>query len=365
MPPRRSICATAVLLLGATPGEGYAQRLAPADARLATEFIFIGSVRELSDGRVLISDPRERRVVVADMATGNIAQVGRAGRGPREYTSASSLRRLAGDSTLLIDGSRRWVFFHGSRVVHTLPPDAPVARAAGGFELDVDTLGSVLVRIPRVVRRPAGDVRESDSIAVVHFRRVGTVRVDTIAYLREAPRRLRTSREGGAMITRNTRVPFAVSEQALLFPDGWTAIARLDPYRIDWRTPEGRILKGAPLPVTLEDLRPEDRRAVIDSYPPRPDGRPSPIDLDAFPAKVPPFQREALLAAPDGRLLVRRTATASRPEGRYDIVDRAGRLAGHVVLSPNERIIGFGRRSVYVVSRDADGLERLRRHPWP
>jgi len=224
----------------------------------------------LFDGRVLISDPRERRVVVADMATGRIAQVGRAGRGPLEYTSASRLRRLSGDSTLLIYSSRRWVFFHGSRVVHTLPPDAPVVRAAGGFELDADTLGSVLVRIPRVVRRPAGDVRWSDSIAVVHFRRVGTVRIDTIAYLREA-----------------------------------------------------------------------------------------------FPAKVPPFQREALLAAPDGRLLVRRTVTASRPEGRYDIVDRAGRLMGHVVLPPDERIIGFGLRSVYVVWRDAEGFERLRRHPWP
>lgn len=228
MPPRRSICVTAVFLLGAIPGEGYAQRLAPADASLPTEFIFIGSVRELSDGRVLISDPRERRVVVADMATGSISQVGRAGRGPREYTSASRLRRLAGDSTLLIDGSRRWVFFHGSRVVQTLPPHAPVVRAPGGFALDVDTLGSVLVRVPRVVSPARGRRSESDSIAIAHFRRVGTVRIDTIAYLRGAPRRVRTSREGGAIITRSPCIPFAVSEQALLFPDGWTAIARLE-----------------------------------------------------------------------------------------------------------------------------------------
>lgn len=94
-------------IVGALPVSGHAQRLAPADASLPTDVIFIGSIRELSDGRVLISDPRERRVVVADMATGSVAQVGRAGRGPREYTSASRLRRVAGESTLLVDGSRR------------------------------------------------------------------------------------------------------------------------------------------------------------------------------------------------------------------------------------------------------------------
>ena len=56
---------------------------------------------------------------------------------------------------------------------------------------------------------------------------------------------------------------------------------------------------------------------------------------------------------------------AARPEPRYDVIDRRGVVNGQLVLEPNERLVGFGARSVYVVERDADDIERIRRHPWP
>jgi hypothetical protein len=36
-----------------------------------------------------------------------------------------------------------------------------------------------------------------------------------------------------------------------------------------------------------------------------------------------------------------------------------------VAMAENERIVGFGVKSVYVAWKDADDIERLRRHPWP
>lgn len=53
------------------------------------------------------------------------------------------------------------------------------------------------------------------------------------------------------------------------------------------------------------------------------------------------------------------------PGNFYDIVGRRGMLAARIRLADNERFIAFGARSAYVVEKDADDVERLRRHPWP
>jgi hypothetical protein len=46
-------------------------------------------------------------------------------------------------------------------------------------------------------------------------------------------------------------------------------------------------------------------------------------------------------------------------------VNRRGGLDGQLVLATNERVVGFGARSVYLSVTDDDGIQRLRRHPWP
>ena len=66
-------------------------KLKAADAKLDEEFTALGSVRELSDGRVLLNDARDKRIVVADFKTGAVAQVGRLGSGPNEYAAAAPL----------------------------------------------------------------------------------------------------------------------------------------------------------------------------------------------------------------------------------------------------------------------------------
>ncbi len=96
------------------------------------------------------------------------------------------------------------------------------------------------------------------------------------------------------------------------------------------------------------------------------------MNVPGWPEGVPPFllygplrAEPALLASPDGRLVIGRTPTEASPQSRYDLIDRTGRLTGVVVLPLREGLIGFGARSVYTLSSDDEQLVTLRRHPWP
>ena len=70
-------------------------------------FSSINGLRELSDGRLIISDRTEQVVRFIDLETGDLQDIGRAGEGPGEYRMPGNLLPLPGDSTLLSDLGRR------------------------------------------------------------------------------------------------------------------------------------------------------------------------------------------------------------------------------------------------------------------
>ena len=73
-------------LVRVAPGQEPARiALRASDGRLAEEFSRLVSIRELSDGRVLLSDNRDNRVAVADFRANRVAAVGRVGSGPAEF----------------------------------------------------------------------------------------------------------------------------------------------------------------------------------------------------------------------------------------------------------------------------------------
>jgi hypothetical protein len=162
-------------------------------------------------------------------------------------------------------------------------------------------------------------------------------------------------------------------DQVAVFPDGWIAIARTNPYRVDW-CPPGQHCRAGPV-LMASQLRTTDRekQAYLEMAA-RTHGWPPTTDLSAtsgWPRVLPPFVERpsrldvgALLAMPDGSVLIERLPSADSVWMRYDIVPRGGVVAGQVRLPLGEQIVGFGRESVYVVASDSDGLQRLRRHPW-
>jgi hypothetical protein len=345
--------------------------LGPVDSFSGTEFTLITSVRGLSGGRLLAADLKENRLNLIDWARGRVTLLGRSGDGPGEYEGVGWLHPLADDSTLLTDRiTRRWHIVHGQRLVSSSGADRSLNRQLGPLLSGADTLGHVLGVTGYA---PPGSARASRDDAELLNLLLGdrsTERLDTLARIggMGAAGRIVT---GGAQRSMISSHPLATEEQALLFPDGWVAVARLDPYRVDWRTPAGEWVHGDPLPFERIPVDSRERCAALGQTRDFCNHRAVPD----WPDALPPFLRPArpsdvaagtmmLQAAPDGRLLIRRTPSVAVQGTRYDAVDRRGRLTGTITLPANEAIVGAGARHLYTVATDEFDLQHLRRYAW-
>ncbi len=364
--------------------------LPPAEAAIREKrFSWIKSVRELSDGRLLVSDQVERTLYVVDFRSDSIRKVGATGDGPREYQWPGFLYALGADSTLFTDVStHRWFLLVGDSIVENLDHSGvtrPIFDRVGTDFRGVDQAGRVLgvegfahkpdvpsywisgadsVRYLLSRGRVVGDYGSSAAINANLF--------DTIA-------ELGGQGLGGVLVGRGLTPLQGISQlatdgQAWLFRDGWIAVAHPEPYSVDWRRPDGEWIRGAPLPFTPVEVTYDEkcfRLSRVTLY--------TGCRLDQFPVawpkRVPPFVRgrlrtvtpggTALRPAPGGMLLVLRIPTLEAPENRYDLIDRSGALRGVFVLPTDQTVVGVGPSSLYVVHTDDVDLQTLSRHAWP
>jgi hypothetical protein len=364
-------CVVALVLLSSGSDAQTVQSLSlqPSNGRLAEEFEALSSIRELGDGRLLLTDRRQQRLVLANLTTGQVSAIGRRGQGPGEYGSPPQVFQLRADSSLLVARTqRRWLLLDGASIVATLPPDGAALRETRGVVIGTDTLGWILTtRTPP--QQPGVTVTgKGDSLALLLVERA-TGRADTIARLRRMPSRSTLSVDAKG---RETAASYDVigimetEEVATIFPDGAVAVARLDPFRIDWRLSNGTWVRGDSIgiiPVRL-DARQKQwyMRVAAGNEPPK-----APETVSGWPDVFPPFFPSALTLVPatDGRLLIRRPRDADHQGTRYLVVDRRGQPSGEITLAANQTILGFGRSHVFVTSTDNDGVQTIQRHPWP
>lgn len=346
-------------------------RLASPDATHAHEFTSITSLRALSDGRVLVTDGREQRLLVLDFARDESREIGRRGRGPLEYTNVGFVHPIGGDSSIMVDLlARRWLLLHRDSIVQSLPPDHPALVASDWDFAAADGRGRVARRVDPRLRDGVTTRTERDSSALVLFVRA-TGRADTVTMLRGSARQMTQRTDGQGRIVASSSFPTVLmpsEEDFVLFPDGAIAVARLNPFRVDWRLPDGRWLRGDSLPVPKIRVDARERRAFEarngGSRPQLPEGFPQPPTAE-YPEFVPPFPMgQGLVRGPRGLLLVRRTKSADFPEMTYLVIDRSSRIVGTFTLSSRERVEGASEDAIYVSERDDDDLIRLRRHPW-
>ena len=373
----RRLMILAIVLL---PSLGIAQpprRVAlPAhNARLDVAFTVVTSVRELSDGRLLVTDPQDLQLVVADFRSGDTKQISRRGQGPGEYRMAAPLYRLGGDSSMMADPlGRRILLLDGDKIVVTIAADNPIIRDTRGFVRYADRLGHVTsVKSPDP---PNGESRSTvrDSSTVLRLHRT-TGKVDTITKIMDRPavRTVMRNDKGEVSASSFRALRLSLGEQYIMHSDGWIAVVRLNPFRIDRRSPEGKWTLGAPLPVPVirmtEKEKAASRARTAASQAANPSSTPLPPQLqtpdDEWPDVMPPYLQGEMTFSPDGDILFRRQPSADFPGVAYYVVDRRGRLLGMLEVKDNERIIGAGARSLYVVETDADDLKYIRRHPWP
>ena len=80
-----------------------------------------------------------------------------------------------------------------------------------------------------------------DSSFLVRYHR-SSARVDTVARLMRRPvvTIRETNAKGENTFVGQRPLRLRVGEQYVVHPDGWIAIVRINPFRVDWRSPEGR-----------------------------------------------------------------------------------------------------------------------------
>jgi hypothetical protein len=337
-------------------------QLEPPTDSIDHEFTRVSSGRELADGRFIIVDSRDRALYVASPTTNSVEALGRTGRGPLESARPTRFVALGADSTLVLDpGNRRWLLLVGPRLVSTLSPSDSVVERSGTSVFGADRFGNI-VSTALIDREVVEGDRQRDRLAVRRVHR-GTARADTVLVIKGPESQVQTESVGGVTRRNVLELALSVPEQVLLFSDGWLAVARQRPYRIEWHAASGESIVGPPLPWT----DPPVGASEIELFRKRMEqqlGRviPAPLTGIAFVDVLSPFPTGALLALPSGALLVERSTWSGSKGTEYDVVDRRGRLAAQVRLPSHVRIVGIGSQHVFTVSVDADGIETLRRH---
>jgi hypothetical protein len=198
---------------------------------------------------------------------------------------------MGGNSSLLVDASlRRWLLLDGERVVSTISSSAPLLRMIGPDVVGADSLGGVVATV-----QPEAylNLRPGDRRALVRGR-FTSPRIDTLAMLAltSAPV-ARVERMGIMSYLEN---PLATEEQSVHFVDGWTAVARVDPYRVDWIDPRGRLKAGMTVKEEAVPAIEAERNAAIARrwfLPGYKGPRWTATDFKGWPEKVPAFERDA------------------------------------------------------------------------
>ncbi len=343
--------AALLLCLGTSPVlQAQATPLAPPNARLSEGFTAITSVRELKDGRVLFTDPRERRIGLVDFKTNQVTSIGRQGNGPGEFVNVAPLHALARDSSIMVDAlARRWLLFASDRIVATVPPEESILPSRS-FVVGIDTLGGLAVSVTSVLGS-GGFAGTIDSSEIVRITRRGSAAKHQgwmfAGKIPDNPKAMRA---------------WPVYDRAFHTKDGWTALIRIDPYRVDWVLPTGVVWLGKPFNVPSIPVTTREKLAFMELR-----GRlGGPEVIPDWPSHVPAVDvTYPVVEAPAGELLIPRVPSADFPARRYDVVDRQGRLVRQIVLPGRSYLIGSGKKSVYSVVLDEDDQNFLQRHPWP
>ena len=347
--------------------------LGKAERILSQEFTQIRGVRELPDGRVLVADRLDRGVVVVDFVAGTVRPVGRTGRGPAEYRLPTRLTAISGDSTLLQDeGNSRLAIIGPDLRIHRsftlFLPGGSLAVGARG----IDQLGRFYLQIPAWMSNAQ---KPNDTIPIVRFD-VRARTVDTLMRVKGASWLPPGPRHGFGWVV------FAPQDGWAVAPDGRLAVVRAGDYHVEWREPNGRMVRGAAvpferLPVTMEERMGYVRHFLLNS---NIGGRGEEGALSAVPAEMleeksmrematrnsfaetkPPFTDSPPLIGPDGTLWVERSTRLGEAQ-LWDVFDAAAALVSRVRLPPQRHLGGIGVRSLYVIATDDDGVQRLERY---
>lgn len=358
---RASLLVACLTIPAGAQGRVEPRQLGPREHVGSETFSQVRGFRELSDGRLLITDQREDKIVLLDLARQTATRVGRRGPGPGEHQIATDLYPTGSDTTLLMDVGR------APDVLTIITPDGTIdgsvrlpAGARRSYLWGADGTGTLYFSVPTIITDPSQRLADSGSVMRVDLKRNEA----SIAF-----RTRRTPRDPRAPNPYNPGVQWTIA------PDGRIAVVDFEPYQVTWIAPDGRRTVGPEIPYERIAVTQRDRDEFRDlarrisglgsggvsttggaaAAPPQP----------AFPSHKPPFfGNDAARVAPNGELWVRRAQAAGELAPVHDIIDATGRLIATVTLPPNTKLLELGRHGIYLARYDEDDLIHIERYRY-
>jgi hypothetical protein len=374
-----------VTFAGLPLGAQQTRALAKPDVEFAEPFTNVNGVRELRDGRVVVSDVRDKTVQLIDFRSGRATKIGREGNGPREYALPLALIALPGDTSAIYDPlNRRFLLITPNGApgeFFTIEAEAGATGGAGGLTVSLtaprftDARGRLYLA-GSTFRQGPGGVQPADSVPLLRYDR-STKKRDTVGFYRPPKNNASVSGGGGRESIRiGGANPFAPRDEWAVTPDGRVAVIRSPELRIDWTYP--RKVAGTPISyprirvtekhkeqwrqaqqgATMMMVTNNNGRQTTSAGPAGRANIPEPTD---WPDVLPPFLQNATVVAPNGNIWLNRTREGNDDIPKYDVIDASGNVIERVVLPKRTRVVGFGNGVVYAIRSDEDDLQYLQR----
>lgn len=367
--PRTTILALTLLLLGCGGGEPPAPLtvLDSPDATLDRTFQQVSNVVELRDGRIALAEIKDKTLLFADIANGEVMPVGEHAdtirpddAAPGKHKLPGFVLRFPGDTVALVDyaAQRTTLWNEKGEFLGVLP-----GGGIGGFNqpLNYDTLGHGYKEDIRTVLGglEPGEEVALDSLALMRIGR-GSATADTIA-------RLKLPAWGQGQFGAQQKIVSTIFSGRDLFgalPDGSIWIARASNNAVDWRAPDGSWTRGPSRSFETIAVPQEEKDAFLEKLRGQMAqmGAPAGIELMyPFADTKPPFG--AGLTDPAGRVWLQRSRAWQDSVPVWDVVGRDGRNLKSVQLPRNASLAGFGPDGrVYLILREGENVQRVARY---
>lgn len=218
------------------------------------------------------------------------------------------------------------------------------AATRGALPRARDAAGRFYVAI---MPRPGPDGSGNRDSAAIVRTTPDLSRADTVARL--APLDI-TEVQGDAGRRFERRV-FSGTDQWGILPDGSIWIARVYQNRVEWIDPSGKVARGESLPDRVLEVTRADRELFVRSFPPE---LRSTAEQLPYAAVKPPF--ESAFTGADSTVWLHKSRSVADSTGRYQVVDRQGRLRREIRVPGYARILAAGPSRAFAIEADSAGL---------
>lgn len=387
-------------------------------------FAGIPQMRALPDGRLLVNDVGQHRLIVFDTTLAHFTVSADNAGAPNRYgAQPGTFIPYVADSTIMLDvDAQAFVVIDprgeiartmamprsnfsdiialvsGARSNQGYDPKGRMIYPAlrnGARDMNATDSGTVTTRVlhdSSLIMRLDPDTKQSDTIAYLNLA------VSKIVRMTLGPGRYPAT--GPAAPN-----PLPVIDDWTLLPDGTIAIVRGHDYHIDWVSPDGVVTPSPKMAYDWRRATTEDKQRMIDSAKAAADARAAaaaaaaaarganagaaaagragragssgargPVTVrlpgtqfepSELPDYYPPIRAGTVKSDPDGNVWILPTTSSAAGSGLvYDVVNRKGEVVERVRLPEGRALIAVGRGGVvymgYAPARGVGYLERAR-----